>query len=239
MIIFKAENLCLNLNGKDILKNVSLTVEKGNAITIMGPNGAGKTTLMRVILGILKPTTGKLYFFGGNGLNKEIKKVIGYIPQNLGLVNELNVMNNILIGALRRVPRWRSILGLYPNDIIDEANELLDVLKLSHLKNSKVKNLSGGEKQRVAIARVLLQKPLLILADEMTASLDLKASREIMDILMEMKDKMNLTLIMIHHNPDIAKMYSDTIFIMVDGRLEKVIEANAIDRDELVRLYER
>lgn len=239
MIVLRADDLHLRLNGRDILNGISLTIEKGSAVTIMGPNGAGKTTLMRVILGLVKPTAGNLYFFEKKGLNREVRKMIGYIPQNLGLVNELSVMDNILIGALRRVPRWRSILGLYPYEIIGEINELLDTLSISHLKHSKVKSLSGGERQRVAIARVLIQKPSLILADEMTASLDLKASREIMDILIEMKGRMDLTLIMIHHNPDIARIYSDTICIMVDGRLERVIRADEIDNDALVRLYDR
>lgn len=228
----------LTINRRKILNNLSMNVPQGNAVTIMGPNGAGKTTLLKVALGLLKPTSGELYFFGKRGLDKESQKLLGYIPQNLGLVNELSVYSNVMMGALRRMPRWRSITGMYTKDLVDDAYSLMYDLKISHLKDVKIKKLSGGEKQRVAIARTLIQKPSIILADEMTASLDFKAAVTVMEIFAEIKKKMKITLLMTHHNPDIARLYSDNVLIMMSGRIEKDIPANEITADTIGGLYE-
>jgi phosphonate transport system ATP-binding protein len=156
----------------------------------------------------------------------------------LGLVNELSVYPNVMMGALRRMPRWRSITGMYTKDLIDDAYSLMYDLKISHLKDVKIKKLSGGEKQRVAIARTLIQKPSIILADEMTASLDFKAAVTVMEIFAEIKKKMKITLLMTHHNPDIARLYSDNVLIMMNGRIEKDIPANEITADTIGGLYE-
>ncbi|WKT58012.1 ATP-binding cassette domain-containing protein [Candidatus Nitrosotenuis chungbukensis] len=228
----------LTINNRKILSNLSMNVPQGDAVTIMGPNGAGKTTLLKVALGLVKPTSGELYFFGKKGLSKESQKLLGYIPQNLGLVNGLSVYSNVMMGALRRMPRWRSITGMYPKDLVDDTYSLMYDLKISHLKDIKIKKLSGGEKQRVAIARTLIQKPLIILADEMTASLDFKAAVTVMEIFSEIKKKMKITLLMTHHNPDIARLYSDNVLIMMNGRIEKNIPANEITADTIGGLYE-
>lgn len=228
----------LTINNRKILNNLSMNIPQSDAVTIMGPNGAGKTTLLKVALGLLKPTSGEMYFFGKKGMNKESQKLLGYIPQNLGLVNELSVYSNVMMGALRRMPRWRSITGMYTKDLIDDAYSLMYDLKISHLKDVKIKKLSGGEKQRVAIARTLIQKPSIILADEMTASLDFKASVTVMEIFAEIKKKMKITLLMTHHNPDIARLYSDNVLIMINGRIDKNIPANELTADTLGGLYE-
>jgi phosphonate transport system ATP-binding protein len=227
----------LIINEKKILDNLNMTIPQGNAVTIMGPNGAGKTTLMRIASGLLRPTSGEVCLFGKK-LDKENQRLLGYIPQNLGLVGELSVFSNVMMGALRRMPRWRTITGIYTKEMISEAYSLMYDLKISHLKDVKVKKLSGGEKQRVAIARTLIQKPSIILADEMTASLDFKAAVTVMDIFTEIKEKMGITLLMTHHNPDIAKMYSDNVFIMINGRIEKNIPSKEITKETVEYLYE-
>jgi ABC-type phosphate/phosphonate transport system ATPase subunit len=127
---------------------------------------------------------------------------------------------------------------MYPSQLVDEVYSLMYELKVTALKDTKIKNLSGGEKQRVAIARTLIQKPSMILADEMTASLDFKAAVAVMDIFSEIREKMGITLLMTHHNPDISQKYSDTIFIMNNGRIENCISAKEIDKDALVKLYD-
>jgi phosphonate transport system ATP-binding protein len=111
-------------------------------------------------------------------------------------------------------------------------------LKISHLKDTKIKKLSGGEKQRVAIARTLIQNPSLIVADEMTASLDFKAAVAVMDIFAEIRKKKKITLLMTHHNPEIAKMYSDTVLIMINGRIEKNIDSKEMNQNTISGLYE-
>lgn len=236
--VLNMKQIQLIINNRKILSDLSMDVEQNSAVTIMGPNGAGKTTLLKIALGLLQPTSGELYLFGKKGLGKKRHNFLGYIPQNLGLVGELSVFSNIMMGALRRMPRWRSITGIYQKDLLDEAYSLMYELKVTHLKDIKVKKLSGGEKQRVAIARTLIQKPSMILADEMTASLDFKAAVAVMDIFAEIRKKKGITLLMTHHNPDIAKMYSDTIFIMINGRIEKRIQSKEMSKDTISSLYE-
>jgi phosphonate transport system ATP-binding protein len=223
---------------REILKGLSMTVKAGSAATIMGPNGAGKTTLLKVALGLLKPSAGEVTFFGEKKLSKESRKNLGYIPQNLALVNELDVLSNIMMGAARRMSAWRALVNSYAPDILEEAEETMNMLGISHLAHTKVKKLSGGERQRVAIARTLLQRPSIIVADEMMSSLDFKTSLSVVDTLIDVKKKMGLTLLMTHHNPDIAKICSDMIYIIRYGAMFKEVPAAEIDRESLMALYE-
>lgn len=236
--ILRLNEIHFTAGKREILKGLSMIVKAGSAATIMGPNGAGKTTLLKVALGLLKPSAGEVTFFGEKKLSKESRKNLGYIPQNLALVNELTVSSNILMGAARRFSSWRSLINLYPQEILDEAEETMNMLGISHLSNTKVKKLSGGERQRVAIARTLLQRPSIIVADEMTSSLDFKTALSVVDTLIDVKKKRGLTLLMTHHNPDIAKICSDMIYIIRDGMMFKEVPAAEIDRERLMGLYE-
>lgn len=236
--ILRLNDIHYSAGKREILKGLSMTVKSGSAATVMGPNGAGKTTLLKVALGLLKPSAGEVTFFGEKKLTKELRKNLGYIPQNLALVNELTVLSNIMMGAVRRMPSWRSLFSAYPPEIIADATDIMNMLGIAHLGNTKVKMLSGGERQRVAIARAIIQKPSIIVADEMTSSLDFKTALNVMDTLMDVKKKLGLTLLMTHHNPDIAKVSSDVIHIVKDGIIFKEIPASNIDRESLIQLYE-
>lgn len=236
--ILRLKDIRLSVGRREILKGLSISVKKGDAVTIMGPNGSGKTTLLKVALGLIKPSAGELYFFDEKKISKEDRKFLGYIPQNLALVNELDVFSNIIVGAVRRMPSWRSLLGKYPEEITKEAYDIMNMLGISQLAKVKAKTLSGGEKQRVAIARTIIQKPSIIFADEMTASLDIRTASEVMGILTGIKEKTGVTLIMTHHNLEVAKRYSKTIFIIRDGKMLKEILASDLDRESLANLYE-
>lgn len=236
--ILRLNDIHFSAGKREILKGLSMTVKAGSSATIMGPNGAGKTTLLKVALGLLKPSAGEVTFFGEKKLSKESRKNLGYIPQNLALVNELSVLSNILIGATRRMHTWQAVTNSYPKEILHEADDIMNMLGISHLAHTKVKKLSGGERQRVAIARTLLQRPSIIVADEMTSSLDFKTAIGVIDTLLDVKKKMGLTLLMTHHNPDIAKICSDMIYIIKEGMMFKEISAAEIDRESLMALYE-
>ncbi|MEM2759583.1 MAG: ATP-binding cassette domain-containing protein [Nitrososphaerales archaeon] len=227
----------LSLDKREILKGVSLSVSRGEIVTIMGPNGAGKTTLLKIALGLMKPTSGELYIFGKQRLSKTERGLLGYIPQNLGLVNGSSVLSNVIMGALQRMPAWRSMFGLYPATIIDEAYGTMQLLGIEHLSNTKVGKLSGGEKQRVAIARTMLQRPAIVFADEMASNLDLKAAGDVMERFLEIRKEMGLTLIMTHHNPEFAEMHSETVHLMMNGRIVSSIPASSLNRDNLIKMY--
>ncbi len=236
--ILRLNDVHYNAGRKEILKGLSMTVKEGSAVTIMGQNGAGKTTLLKVALGLIKPSAGEVTFFGEKKLTKNLRRNLGYIPQNLALVSELTVLSNIMMGALRRMSTWASLMNSYPKELLEEANDIMNMLGISHLGQTKVRKLSGGERQRVAIARSIIQKPTIIVADEMTSSLDLKSALNVMDTLIDVRKKMGLTLLMTHHNPDIARISSETIYIMRDGTISNVVPASEIDRESLIGLYE-
>jgi phosphonate transport system ATP-binding protein len=236
--ILRLKDVRLSAGKREILKGLSISVNRGDAVTIMGPNGSGKTTLLKVALGLLKPSAGELYFFEEKNISNKNRKFLGYIPQNLALINERDVFSNIIVGAIRRMPSWRSLFSIYPKEITHEAYKIMNMLGISQLARSKVKTLSGGEKQRVAIARTIIQKPSIIFADEITASLDFRTAAEVMDILTSIKNKTNAALVMTHHNPEIARKYSKRICIMQNGKMLKEILPSDLDMEHLANLYE-
>ena len=138
----------------------------------------------------------------------------GYIPQNLGLIKNSTVLENILIGALPRVGGFNSFFKRFSDLEIDNAKKILKQVGLEGKAERKVYMLSGGEKRRVAIARALVQKPEIILADEIVSELDHVTAREIMDVLAEAQATMNLTAIMVHHDLQLALEYADRVAVI-------------------------
>jgi phosphonate transport system ATP-binding protein len=156
---------------------------------------------------------------------------IGYIPQNLGLVKNLNVLENTLIGSLPRVDKLKSIFKIFPDKEIDEANKILHMVGLEDKTCRKAYQLSGGEKRRVAIARALMQKPNILLADEIVSELDHVTAIEIMELISEAKRRINLTAIMIHHDMNLALEYADRVAVIKEG--EKILEIG-VEGDKIV-----
>ena len=141
-----------NNNGYAI-KGIDLTIPQGTTTVILGPSGSGKSTLLKLINGLVKPAKGSVRILGApvNGTNT--RRLIGYIPQQLGLVRNLTALENVLIGALPRIDWFRSFLGIFPSQEIEHAQTLLQMVGISPKAQEKVCRLSGGERQRVAIAR--------------------------------------------------------------------------------------
>lgn len=156
---------------------------------------------------------------------------IGYIPQSLGLVKNISVLDNILIGALPRLTTMQSILKQFPEHEIQEAKRILKLVGLSGKESRKAYMISGGEKRRVAIARALMQKPTILLADEIVSELDHVTAREIMDLILDAQKKMNLTAIMVHHDMKLALEYANRVAVMKDG--EKILEIG-VEGDSIV-----
>ena len=135
----------------------------------------------------------------------------------MGLINNLGVLENVLIGALPSTNLLRSLSGKFRDEDLTEAKESLRLVGLEDKINRRCYSLSGGEKQRVAIARALVQKPKLLLADELVAELDYVTSREIMSLIHDVRKRLSLTTIMVHHDIDIAKNYGDKIGLLKNG----------------------
>ena len=218
------------------LEGINLSIDRGTNYSIVGQSGSGKSTLLKLMNGMMIPSKGiiKIDYLTPNMNNKKFKKMmhtIGYIPQSLGLVKNISVLDNILIGALPRLNKIQSILKQFPENEIQEAKSILKLVGLSGKESRKAYMLSGGEKRRVAIARALMQKPTILLADEIVSELDHVTSREIMDLILDAQKKMNLTAIMVHHDMQLALEYANRVAVIKEG--QKILEIG-VEGDKIV-----
>jgi phosphonate transport system ATP-binding protein len=218
------------------LEGVNLSIDRGTNYAIVGQSGSGKSTLLKLMNGMMTPSKGaiKIDYLTPNMNNKKFKKMmhtIGYIPQSLGLVKNVSVLDNILIGALPRLNRLQSILKQFPEHEIQEAKRILKLVGLSGKESRKAYMLSGGEKRRVAIARALMQKPTILLADEIVSELDHVTSREIMNLVLDAQKKMNLTAIMVHHDMKLALEFANRVAVIKEG--QKILEIG-VEGDTIV-----
>ena len=219
-----------------VLKNIRLSIERGSNYAIVGQSGSGKSTLLRLMNGMMNPSEGKIMidYQTPNMSDKKFKKLmhkIGYIPQNLGLIKNSTVLENVLIGALPRVSGLNSFLKKFSDSEVSNAKKILKQVGLQDKSERKVYMLSGGEKRRVAIARALVQKPEIILADEIVSELDHVTAREIMDVLAEAQATMKLTAIMVHHDLQLALEYADRVAVIKES--EKILEIG-VEGDRIV-----
>jgi putative ABC transport system ATP-binding protein len=201
------------------LKKVSFSIPEGQFISIIGPSGSGKSTLLNMVGALDRPTQGTILFDGINIFSLSDSKIatfrnreIGFIFQSFNLINRSSVQKNVELPGI--------ISGM--NSTIRKSRALSILKLLGILNKSKLKpsNLSGGEQQRVAIGRALINNPSIILADEPTGNLDTKTGEEIFKLLTKLSKKYHRTVLMITHNPDLAKRTDRSIY-MKDGEVEK------------------
>jgi len=219
--LIKLENVVKSyrLGGNDIsvLKNLNLEIYPGSFVSIMGPSGSGKSTLM-YLLGLLDtPTSGKILLEGKDvsklsedELAKIRGKKIGFVFQQFNLMMTLSAMENVMLPMVfQKVPEDQRKI---------KARELLNSLNLGPRSGHRPNELSGGEQQRIAIARAFANNPEIIIADEPTGNLDSKTGKMIMDILVDFHKKQNKTIIVVTHDPNIAA-YSEKIINIKDGQI--------------------
>jgi len=209
------------------LKEISLSIDRGTNYAIVGQSGSGKSTLLKLINGMMNPSKGqiKVDYQTPDMNNKQFKRAmskIGYIPQSLGLIKNITVLEKVLIGALPRIGKLNSFLKKFPDNEIQEAEKIISLVGLKGKSKRKTYMLSGGEKRRVAIARALMQKPILLLADEIVSELDQVTARGIMDLIADAQKRLNLTAIMVHHDMQLALEYANRVAVIKDG--QKILE---------------
>lgn len=216
--MIKIENLTKKFGELEVLKGVSLTVNKGEVISIVGPSGAGKTTLLQLIGTLDKPTSGTIRFngedtgkMGSNKLAIFRNRHIGFVFQFHQLLPEFTALENIIIPAL--------IAGRKRKEAEAEAMELLGIMGLKERAGHKPAEMSGGENQRVAVARALINRPDVILADEPSGSLDSHNKEELHRLFFDLRDKLGQTFIIVTHDEKLAS-YTDRTIRMVDGVIE-------------------
>lgn len=219
----RTENLWFGYQaGVWTLKDISLDILPGTLNMVMGSSGSGKTTLLKVLGGFLTQQKGKVFLFGAeirNGRADKLRPKIGYIPQQLGLVRNLTVRENVLMGSLSRVKGPGPLFGIFPAQEIKFAESLLAQLGIAQKADEKVYRLSGGERQRTAIARTLMQKPALILADEFVSDLDHKNAMEILSIVRAISQKDGVTFLMNMHETRLVKELDGRVVMMKEGRV--------------------
>jgi phosphonate transport system ATP-binding protein len=221
MTICKAEGIWFAYRHPQwTLKGISLEVPHGAFLTILGPSGSGKTTLVKVLAGLLKPQIGKVELLDRviqNHTASVLRRQIGYIPQQLGLVRGLTALENVLLGALGRVQAPWPLLGIFPHSEIDSALEYLTLLGIEHKAHEKVLHLSGGERQRVAIARTLLQRPRIIFADEFVSDLDLPRAAQVLGVMKELVRREGITFVINLHEIPLVHELGEQVIILKEG----------------------
>jgi len=211
--------------GLKALKNVSLTIGTGELVVIVGLSGAGKSTLLRAINGFVPITAGSVKVDGVEvrGADaktlRELRSQIGMIFQTFNLVNRTSVINNVLMGRLSKVPRWRSMLALWPASEREKALQALERVEIVEKAYVRASDLSGGQQQRVGIARALAQEPIVLLADEPVASLDPVTSHTVMRDLRRINRDLGITTIINLHFLDLARSYGQRLVGLRDGEL--------------------
>jgi len=216
--MIKAVNIHKSFGELEVLKGVDLTVAKGEIVSIVGPSGAGKTTLLQILGTLDKPNTGEVLVNGVDFSKLNEKELaafrnrhIGFIFQFHQLLPEFTALENVMIPAL--------IARKDNKKMAQKAKELLAYLQLADRMEHKPSELSGGEKQRVAVARALINDPSLILADEPSGSLDSKNKDELHKLLFELRDKFGLTVVIVTHDKELAAL-SDRVIEMKDGLVQ-------------------
>ncbi len=212
-----ANNLIKKYSDITVVNNVSLSISKGEIVSVIGPSGAGKTTLLHLLGSLDRPDSGKVTIdntdlFGLPGKKQSLfrNKNIGFVFQFHHLLPEFSAIENVAI------PLW--IGGKSKKEGMAQAAEILTTVGLGQRLENKPSELSGGEQQRVAIARALVNKPSIVMADEPTGNLDSANAQHIHELFLELREKLNQTFIMITHNETMAEM-TDRTLIMRDGKI--------------------
>lgn len=226
------------------LDDINFAVEEGEFVSIIGPSGAGKSTLLRCINRLIDTSEGEIMFDGQDITHvkgKELRNVrtkTGMIFQHYNLVDRLSVIENVLHGTLGKKSTISGMVGHYTEEEKTTAFEILKELGLGEQIYKRCDELSGGQKQRVGIARAIMQQPKLILCDEPIASLDPKASKVIMDQLVEINKNKKITCIVNLHQVDVAMRYSNRIIGVAGGRIVFDGPPSELDQTTIHRIYQ-
>jgi len=202
----------------EVLRGITLTVQEGEIIIIMGPSGVGKSTLLNILGTLDRPTRGEIWFRGDNisNINEDHlarfrNRHIGFVFQFHHLLPEFTALENVIIPRMIKGRDWKSEEN--------RARDLLNEVGLGSRLNHRPGQLSGGEQQRVAVARALMNSPQIIMADEPTGDLDMASSEALFDLLLSLNRKFNQTFIIVTHEPMFAKQ-ADRVIHLWDGRIQ-------------------
>lgn len=211
------ENLNFTYDKKEILKDISLSAKDGEFIGILGPNGCGKSTLLKNILKILRPKAGIIKLENrpiSEYSLKELAKILGFVPQKSSLAMPLLVEDILLMG---RFCHMKNQFAGYDKEDFKKLDEVMELLDIKHFAKRIASSLSGGEFQRVLLARALVSEPKVLLLDEPTSALDLNYAIEIMKLCENLSKELNLLLVMVLHDLNLAALFCTRILMLKNG----------------------
>lgn len=229
-IIIKFKNVSKkfidNKEEQEVLNDVSFEIEKGTITGIVGNTGSGKSTILKLVNGFLISDSGKVLIDDvllTNDNKKEVVRETSFIFQHFNLLNNLNVLDNVSLSL--------KLKGIKKPERTSKSLEVIDYVGLSHLVNNYPKTLSGGEKQRVAIARSLMTNPRILIMDEPTSALDQKMSLDILKLLKDINQKDKTTMVIVSHDLDLLKSICSKVIILEEGTISSIVE---IDNKDIV-----
>jgi iron complex transport system ATP-binding protein len=235
--ILDVKNISLEYRNKLILNGISFSIAPGEFFVIIGPNGAGKTSLLKILGGQEKSYRGTVVARGKNIRDygrRTLSRVMAMVPQQIEVGFPFSVAETVLMG---RSPHL-GILGMEGKNDFHIAGEAMEFTEVSHLADRKLHQLSGGELQRVIIARAICQQPEIILLDEPTTALDPSHQLKIMDLMEKFRREQGTTIIMVSHDLNLGAMYGDRLLLLKEGRVIKTgTPAAVLDKELLEQSY--
>ncbi|MBC8316472.1 MAG: heme ABC transporter ATP-binding protein [Desulfobulbaceae bacterium] len=213
-------DLSLSFRHTPVLRNISLEVQPGAFFMIIGPNGAGKTTLLKVLANLIASDKGNIEILGkplSSYSKRQLAQVTAMVPQQVTTDFPFTVAETVLMGRSPHI----GLLAIEGKEDVDIANQAMEFTDVAHLADRKLDQVSGGERQRVIIARAICQQTKIILLDEPTAALDPSHQLKIMDLMERLRREQQITVIMVSHDLNLAGMYGQQLLLLKNGKIEK------------------
>ncbi len=233
-MLIRVENLHVNYGQKEVLKGVSLNVEKGQIVSIIGPNGSGKSTLLKTLSRCIKPMKGQVYIENQNIFKmptKLVAKKMAILPQIKNIPTDITVRELVSYG---RYPHLKFGQRLEKKDY-ETIDWAIERTRLEKFKDRHLMTLSGGEQQRAWLAMSLAQEPEILLLDEPTTFLDISYQLELLELVKELNETLRLTVVMVLHDLNQAARFSDNILVLKDGQIWEYNSPDIILNERLLR----
>lgn len=231
--LLSLEGVSVTLSGREILRDVSFSVEPGDFIALIGANGAGKTTLLKVIMGLITPSAGTLRLAGGTRPHRGA--AIGYVPQKIDLDPDMPIRARDLVGL--GLDGERIGVPLPSAKRRARVDEMLEAVDATHFANARVGTLSGGEQQRVMIAHALISRPRILLLDEPLANLDLRSEQEVVSLVATIAAEQNVAVLISAHDMNPLLPVMDRVVYVANGRVAVGTTDEVVTSASLSRLY--